>query len=98
MKLIMLDVDGTLVDSAKIILDAQVETCAAYGIVHPGREAGLAVVGLSLQIALAELVGDAEIAPALTETYRIVFHRMRQDQAYFEPLYPGVAETVLALS
>ncbi len=98
MKLVMLDVDGTLVDSARIIIDAQVETFAAHGLAYPGREAGLAVVGLSLQLALAELARDAEIAPALTETYREVFTRMRRDPIYVEPLYPGVAETIVALS
>ncbi len=98
MKLVMLDVDGTLVDSARIILDAQVETCAALGLEHPGRKAGLGVVGLSLAIALEQLTGRPDLAPALTEAYRDIFHRMRQDPLYVEPLYPGVAETVAALS
>jgi len=97
-KLVLLDVDGTLVDSARIILDAQVETCAAHGIPHPGRDAGLSVVGLSLPIALAELTGRPELADDLTDTYRLVFNRMRQDPVYFEPLYPGVEATVASLA
>ena len=93
-KLVLLDVDGTLVDSARIILDSQAEACAAHGVVFPGREIGLSVVGLSLEIALAELTGRADLAPAMTESYKRIFHAKRQDPNYTEPLYPGVKATI----
>jgi phosphoglycolate phosphatase len=96
-KLVLLDVDGTLVDSARIILDSQAEACAENGVAFPGREIGLSVVGLSLELALAELTGRLDLAPALTESYKRIFHEKRQDPDYTEPLYPGVKETVAAL-
>ncbi len=96
-KLVLLDVDGTLVDSARIILDSQAEACAEHGVAFPGREIGLSVVGLSLEIALTELTRRADLAPAITESYKRIFHEKRQDPNYTEPLYPGVKDTVEAL-
>lgn len=102
MDLIIFDLDGTLINSEAILLGAQVETFARHGLVHPGREAGLGIVGLTLNIALMRLAGLAEPDEALTETYREVFGAMRRqaetDAALDEPLFPGVAETLSLLA
>ncbi len=55
MDLIIFDLDGTLINSEAIILGAQYETFRRCGRVHPGREAGLGIVGLTLDIAMARL-------------------------------------------
>lgn len=98
MDLVIFDLDGTLINSEAIILGAQFETFARHGIEHPGREAGLGIVGLTLDVALMRLAGLAAPDPMLTETYREVFGAMRlraeTDAAFDEPLYPGVAETL----
>ena len=84
-----------------IILGAQVETFAQCGLVHPGRKAGLGVVGLTLDIALMQLAGLERPNDRLTATYKGVFNAMRQrgetDPALDEPLYPGVAAMLAAL-
>jgi phosphoglycolate phosphatase len=102
MDLIIFDLDGTLIDSEAIILGAQFETFARCGLAHPGREAGLGIVGLSLDIALARLAGLDKPDEALTETYREVFGAMRRqaetDQALEEPLYPGAAAMLAELA
>lgn len=102
MDLVIFDLDGTLIDSQAIILGAQYETFARCGRSHPGREAGLGVVGLTLDIALMRLAGLAEPDDVLTETYRQVFNGMRQqaesDPALAEPLFPGVVELLAGLS
>lgn len=102
MTLVIFDLDGTLVDSEAIILGAQEVTFARCGLVHPGREAGLGIIGLTLDIALARLAGLAAPDPHLTETYKEVFGAMRREAAtnpaLDEPLYPGVAETLRDLS
>ncbi|KPF63495.1 hypothetical protein IP69_19105 [Bosea sp. AAP35] len=102
MDLIIFDLDGTLINSEAILLAAQVETFARHGLVHPGREAGLGVVGLTLDIALMRLGGLPAPDAALAETYKQVFGAMRQqaqiDSALDEPLFPGVAETLAALA
>ncbi|RDJ27551.1 HAD family hydrolase [Bosea caraganae] len=99
MSLVIFDLDGTLIDSAAIILEAQYVTFARCGLAHPGREAGLGIVGLTLDIALARLAGLDKPDDTLTETYREVFGAMRvqaeTDPSLAEPLFPGV-EAMLA--
>jgi len=101
MDLIIFDLDGTLINSEAIILGTQFETFRRCGRVHPGREAGLGIVGLTLDIAMAQLAGLDEPDDVLTETYREVFNAMRlqaqTDPSLDEPLYPGVAETLMEL-
>ena len=101
MDLIIFDLDGTLINSEAIILEAQYETFKRCGRVHPGREAGLGIVGLTLDIAMAQLAGLAEPDDVLTETYRQVFSGMRvraeTDPSLDEPLFAGVAETLAEL-
>ncbi len=95
MSLVIFDLDGTLIDSAAIILAAQVETFSRCGLVHPGREAGLGIVGLTLDIALMQLAGLAAPDERLTQTYKDVFGAMRvqaeTDPRFAEPLFPGVS-------
>ncbi|WNJ92829.1 HAD-IA family hydrolase [Bosea sp. 685] len=103
MDLVIFDLDGTLIDSEKIILESQFETFARCGFTHPGREAGLGVIGLTLDIALMRLAGLTEPDDALTATYREVFGRMRReaesgDPALDEPLFPGVAAMLVDLA
>ncbi len=102
MDLIIFDLDGTLVNSEAIILGAQYETFARCGRPHPGREAGLGVIGLTLDIALMRVAGLTEPDDVLTQTYREVFNGMRQraetDPALAEPLFPGVVELLAGLS
>lgn len=101
MDLIIFDLDGTLINSEAIILGAQYETFRLCGRPHPGREAGLGIVGLSLDIALAQLAGLDAPDDLLTQTYREVFGAMRlqaqTDPSLDEPLFPGVAETLARL-
>jgi len=77
MDLIIFDLDGTLINSEAIILGAQYEAFRRCGRVHPGRNAGLGIVGLTLDIALAQLAGLDQPDDVLTQTYREVFGAMR---------------------
>jgi phosphoglycolate phosphatase len=92
LKLILFDVDGTLVDSQDIIVAAQRAAFASHGLTPPSRERSLSIVGLTLVDAFTALVGSAGPAESLAETYRRVFAELRLDPAYAEPLYPGAAE------
>lgn len=102
MNLVIFDLDGTLINSEAIILEAQFETFARCGLPHPGREAGLGIVGLTLDIALMRLAGLERPDDVLTETYRQVFNGMRNraesDPKLAEPLFPGVAGMLAELS
>ena len=95
MKLIVFDVDGTLVDSQHLIVAAQRTAFAAPGLPAPSREQSLSVVGLSLVQAFTALVWPAGPVEGLAESYRQAFQRLRADPAYHEPLFPG-ADALLA--
>ena len=64
MKLIVFDVDGTLVDSQHLIVAAQGMAFAEHGLTAPSRTESLSVVGLSLPQAFRRLVGEDEIGRA----------------------------------
>lgn len=98
MQLVVLDVDGTLVDSQVMIVAAQREAFAAVGLPAPTRARSLSIVGLSLNEAFTTLVGASGPVEALAEAYRQAFGRLRADPECREALFPGVAETVAALA
>jgi phosphoglycolate phosphatase len=90
LKLVLFDVDGTLVDSQNIIVAAQRMAFAAHGLEPPSRERSLSIVGLSLVEAFTVLVGPKGPIAGLVEAYKDSFHSLRQDPANAEPLFPGV--------
>jgi phosphoglycolate phosphatase len=95
--LVVLDVDGTLVDSQELILAAQRETFATHGLAAPDRQRGLSIVGLSLPEAFTALVGPHGPVESLAEGYRQAFSRLRADPAMHEPLFPGALAFVAAM-
>jgi phosphoglycolate phosphatase len=98
-RLVIFDCDGTLVDSQHIIVEAMTRALAGEGLAVPGRAAILGVVGLSLEVAIARLMpGEAESrVRRVAEGYRAAFGVLRADPAHYEPLYPGIAESLAAL-
>lgn len=98
MRLVIFDVDGTLVDSQDLIVRAQGEAFARCGWPAPSRERSLSIVGLSLVEAFTALVGPDGPVEDLVAAYRDVFSALRADAANDEPLYPGAAATVARLA
>lgn len=98
MRLVIFDVDGTLVDSADLIVAAQGLAFAEHGLPAPGRERALSVVGLSLPEAFAALVGPDGPVDGLAESYRGAFGRLRADPARAEPAFPGMLDLVADLA
>jgi phosphoglycolate phosphatase len=92
--LLIFDIDGTLVDSERMILSAQGAAFAALGLAPPTRERGLSIVGLSLNEAFRELAGADGPVEALAEAYRQAFFRLRTEGAIPEPLYDGAANLI----
>jgi phosphoglycolate phosphatase len=90
LKLVLFDVDGTLIDSQNVIVAAQRMAFAACGLEPPSRERSLSIVGLSLVEAFTVLVGPKGPIERLVEAYKDAFHTLRQDPANAEPLFPGV--------
>ena len=71
-RLIVFDCDGTLVDSQQLIVEAARQTLLAHGLEPLEASAVRAVIGLSLELALAQLVPDADerMLISLVATYR----------------------------
>lgn len=94
LSLILFDVDGTLIDSQAIILESQRRTLAEFGIAHPGREAGLSIVGLSLPRAFSALIGEKHHLDPILKRYGEIFAALRADPAWQSPLFPGARQIV----
>lgn len=101
MHLVLFDVDGTLVDSQHMIVAAMNRAFDAVGRAHPGREAALSVVGLSLDEAMTELLGEAADPKSvrdLGEAYKASYFDLRRSGGEQEPLYPGARDALDALA
>ncbi|MFI0394679.1 HAD-IA family hydrolase [Paracoccus jiaweipingae] len=97
MKLFIFDVDGTLVDSQSVIVASMADGFAAAGLAPLPRDQVLSIVGLSLPVAVARLLPDADgtTHDRVTEGYRQGFFARRKTEEM--PLYPGAAACLDAL-
>ena len=98
-RLVVFDCDGTLVDSQHSICTAMIRAFEGEKLVAPDRASILSVVGLSLPLAIARLLPDAEADyhHLLSESYKNAFQQLRRENAVSEPLYPGIADLIRAL-
>lgn len=97
LKLILFDVDGTLVDSQGTIVACMNEAFEREGLVPPSHAAILSIVGLSLPQALAQLAPEqsAQAQGALVEGYKQAYMAARQREgAAHSPLYPGARDVL----
>ncbi len=99
-RLVIFDVDGTLVDSQAEIIGAMAASYASENIVLPARPVILSIVGLSLAEAFAHLLPDAD-APRrsrMVQAYRDAFSALHgPDQIDLSPLYPGALDVLRQL-
>lgn len=96
-RLILFDVDGTLVDSQHAILAAMVSAFDAAGLTAPDRGAVLSIVGLSLDRAMARLAPGLDVGghDRLVLAYKAAFFAQAQDRgAETAPLYPGALDVL----
>lgn len=98
MKLVVFDVDGTLVDSQRVIVAAMNAGFEQAGLAPLSPAQVLAIVGLSLPVAVATLLPQAapEVHRQVVEGYRAAFFHLRQQQE--SPLYEGALDCLDALS
>ncbi|MCF6368648.1 HAD-IA family hydrolase [Rhizobium halophilum] len=100
MKLVLFDCDGTLVDSAGLIHETMRRTFLHFHKPEPKVEDTKAIIGLTLDIAIARMLGrvhagDEEVA--MMAYYKSLFSVVRQDLDYREPLFPGIRELIDAI-
>ena len=93
LKLVIFDVDGTLVDSQADILGSMTAAFAEAGLDAPSRAAVLGIVGLSLDVAMLKLAPqqDSATRAGLVEGYKHAYMRRRAEVGakHSSPLYPG---------
>jgi len=99
-RLVLFDCDGTLVDSAATIHGCMVRSFVEAGIAAPTDAATRSVIGLSLPIAIARLLGSEpdDRSASLAEAYKAHFFTMRGEPDFHEPLYDGIAPLIRRLS
>lgn len=98
--LVVFDCDGTLVDGQHRVIATMKRTFAEHGLQEPGDRATRRVIGLSLKIAITELLEEDERhhAGALTETFKRCFHELVAEETIDEPFYDGARDLVNALA
>ncbi|WP_306153553.1 HAD-IA family hydrolase [Roseovarius sp. MMSF_3281] len=101
LRLVIFDVDGTLVDSQADILAAMGMAFEQAGHPMPPREAVLGIVGLSLDVAVARLAPELDAAQheRMVAWYKDAYVALRGKRGAAEssPLYPGALEVLQAL-
>ncbi|SFB00447.1 phosphoglycolate phosphatase [Poseidonocella pacifica] len=101
LKLVVFDVDGTLVDSQGDIVAAMGAAFASVGAPAPTRADVLSIVGLSLEIAIPRLAPQCSAAEHthMVATYRDSYASLRAKSVISEtsPLYPGARSAIEAL-
>jgi pyrophosphatase PpaX len=91
---VLFDLDGTLIDSVRLILDSYHHTLATHGLPPRSDEEWLAGVGTPLTVQFATWRDDPETLQALIATYR-EYNLKHHDRMV--TVYPGVVEVVRAL-
>jgi phosphoglycolate phosphatase len=100
MKLVIFDCDGTLVDSQHIIVAAMDLAFAQNGLTPLPRLQTLSIVGLSLPLAIEQLLPgeDRKLVLSVNEAFKGAFHTLRHNPEHVEPPYPGCMDCLQALS
>jgi phosphoglycolate phosphatase len=93
LRLIIFDMDGTLVDSQASILGAMKGAFDQNNLPEPSPQEVLSIVGLSLDLAMVRLAPDLTAAThdKLVAAYKETYHSrsLRLGSAKLSPLYPG---------
>ncbi|ODT72864.1 MAG: hypothetical protein ABS75_01145 [Pelagibacterium sp. SCN 63-23] len=96
MKLVMFDMDGTLIDTGSLITEHMTTTFVQAGLEPPTPAQSRRVIGLSLPKAMQHLLGsdDVEMANRLADDYRAHYRASLISAEGREGLFPG-AKAVL---
>ncbi|UPA25770.1 HAD-IA family hydrolase [Shinella oryzae] len=100
MRLVLFDCDGTLVDSVKLIHEVMARTFVDFGYARPDMAETKAIIGLTLDIAIARMLGKPHVddeALAMTAHYKAIFTGVRAEPGFQEPLFDGIAPMMARL-
>ncbi|HEY4200030.1 MAG TPA: HAD-IA family hydrolase [Devosiaceae bacterium] len=96
MKLIVFDMDGTLIDTETLIAEHMAAAFTGAGLTAPTAAQSRRVIGLSLPLAMARLAGTDEpvLIDALVDSYKRNYRSSLENEAGREPLFPGAREAL----
>lgn len=99
MRLVVFDIDGTLVDSQHEIVQSMNRGMAGAGLPELAPARILSIVGLSLPVAVARLLpgAGADLVARVVAGYRAAFVAAREAGG-LPPLYPGARDCLDALA
>lgn len=100
MRLVLFDCDGTLVDSAGLIHEVMARTFVHFGHVRPEVAETKAVIGLTLDIAIARMQGKPHVddeALAMAAHYKAIYGGVRAEPGFREPLFAGISDMMARL-
>jgi len=95
-KLVMFDMDGTLIDTQALIAEHMATTFVEAGLDAPTPGQVRRIIGLSLPKAMQQLLGrqDVELADELAERYRAHYRASLVSAEGREGLFPGAREAL----
>jgi pyrophosphatase PpaX len=88
---VLFDLDGTLIDSVRLILDSFRHTCLAHGLPVRDEAECLAGIGIPLRVVFRTWTDDPAEQERLMQTYR-EYNLEHHDRSV--AVYPGAAEMV----
>lgn len=101
MKLVLFDCDGTLVDSGRLIHEVMARTFTTFGLSRPHYDNTRSVIGLTLDIAIARVMGQAHVddrVQDMTAHYKQIYADVRKEPGFQEPLYEGISDMLALLA
>jgi phosphoglycolate phosphatase len=96
LRLIVFDMDGTLIDTHGLIAEHMAAAFTSAGLDIPTPADVQRIIGLSLPVAIGRLTGsdDRQMVEALAEQYKTLYLDSIRTHGRAEPLYPGAREAL----
>lgn len=96
MRLIIFDMDGTLIDTQALISEHMGAAFASLDLVPPTAAQVRQIIGLSLPIAVGQLAGtsDIDVIEGIVGQYKSLYRESLEHDGEREPLYPGARDAL----